>query len=114
MDGAIVGAVICFAVSIACVIIGIMNTKGNISMLHSYHINNIKDEDKLPCGKLVGLGMIIVGFAIFIYGCAFIASELAKDSIYLTVGNIVLVVCLTIGLFIMLYAIKKYNKKIFG
>lgn len=114
MVGAILGASICIIAGIACFIIGIFNLKGNISMLHSYHINNIKEEDKLPFGRIVGIGMIIIGVTIIIYGGLFIPAELTKDSIYMTIGNIVITLGLIVGIAIVLYAIKKYNKKIFG
>ena len=41
-----IGGIVTIIVGIACIIIGILNMKGNISMMHSYHIDNIKEEDK--------------------------------------------------------------------
>ena len=114
MTGAITGASISIIVGIACIIIGILNKKGNISMLHSYHINNISEADKLPFGKMVGTGMITVGVTLIIYGSLFIPAELTKDDIYMTISNIVIIVGMVIGLGISLFAIKKYNKKIIG
>ena len=114
MDGAITGAIVSILVGITCLIIGILNRKGNISMLHSYHINNISEENVLPFGKRIGIGMIIVSISLIIYGGLFIPAELTKESIYLTIGNAILFVGLLIGLVICLFAIKKYNKKIIG
>ena len=114
MGGAITGAITGVLVGIVCFVIGILNIKGNISMLHSYHINNIKEEDRIPFGKLVGKGMIVIAIALVIYGILFIPFELTQNVIYTYVSNCILIVGLVIGLAITLYAIKKYNKKIIG
>ena len=114
MGGAISGAIVSILVGIACLVIGILNRKGNISMLHSYHINNITEENKAPFGKIVGTGMFIIAGSLIIYGGLFIPAELTKENIYMTIANVVLVVGLVLGLGICLYAIKKYNKKIVG
>ena len=55
-------------IGVVCIVIGISNRKGNISLLHSYHTKRVAEEDKLPLGKLVGLGMMIVGIALLIAG----------------------------------------------
>jgi hypothetical protein len=41
----IVSGIICIAVGIVIMVFGIMHTTGNISTLHSYHRNNIKEEN---------------------------------------------------------------------
>ena len=92
MWGAIIGAAIGILVGVACIVIGILNSKGNISMLHSYHRNNVSEENKLPFGKLVGCGMIIVGVALIAYGALFIPAELEKNELYLNIGNIYLII----------------------
>ena len=114
MGGAITGAVLSIAVGIACFVIGILNMKGNISMLHSYHINNVTEENKVPFGKTVGIGMIIIAITLVIYGALFIPAEVTKDAVYTIVANIVMIVGMVAGIGICLYAIKKYNKKIIG
>ena len=114
MGGAITGAIIGVLVGVICLVIGIQNMRGNVSMLHSYHINNIKEEDKPAFGRAVGLGMVIMSVALIVYGALFIPAELTGNDIYLTVGNAVLAVGLIIGITISLLAIRKYNGKIFG
>ena len=71
---AVVGAII-FA-------IGISNRKGNISMLHSYHTKRIKEEDKLPFGKIVGLGMMIIGGALEAFAVFTFLSALLEKTVY--------------------------------
>ena len=108
------GGIISIIVGVVCIGIGLLNMRGNISMLHSYHINNIKEEDKKPFGKLVGIGMIIVGLSLIGYGALFIVYESNPEKLYMDLANIVLIVGLVIGLVISLFAIKKYNKEIIG
>ena len=112
-ESPILGVIIAVIVGLACIVIGILNKKGNISMLHSYHIDNIAEEDKKPFGKMVGTGMIIVGVALIVFGGFMLISELTKDPLYTTIGTIIMAVGIVVGLAISLYSIKKYNKKIF-
>ena len=100
-------------VGIACIIIGILNRKGNLSMLHAYHRKRVSEEDKLPFGKLVGLGMIIVGIALIFFGGLSFVESILQKSVYSIIGIISLIVGLAVGLGIIFYAIKKYNKGIF-
>ena len=51
-------------IGIVFLVIGILNLLGNVNLLHSYHRDNVKEEDKKPFGKLVGIGMIIVGLSL--------------------------------------------------
>ena len=114
MGGAITGAVIGILVGLICLVIGIQNIKGNVSMLHSYHINNIKEEDKPAFGRAVGLGMVIMAIALIVYGALFIPAELTENGIYATGGGAILAVGLGGGIVLTLLAIKKYNGSIFG
>ena len=98
---------------IILIVIGILNTRGNISALHSYHRKRVSEEDILPFGKLVGIGNIIIGIAIMIYGGMIYVSELTVNPILDTVANVLLIAGLVIGLGISFYAMKKYNKGIF-
>ena len=98
-------------VGIVCIVIGISNRKGNLSMLHSYHKNNVSEEDRIPFGKLVGVGMIIVGVALAAYGGLCFASDMLQEAMYATVGNAVLIIGLVVGLGLAFFAMKKYNKR---
>ena len=82
-------------------------------MLHSYHRKRVREEDKIPFGRLVGLGMIIIGVTIMVYGTLSIATLLNGNKIYLIAGTVVMIVGLIIGTGITFYAMKKYNKGIF-
>lgn len=51
-------------IGLVIIILGAINRTGNISTLHAYHRNRVSEEDRIPFGKMVGLGTIIVGFGI--------------------------------------------------
>ena len=100
-------------VGIVCIALGISNRKGNISTLHSYHRSRVTEENKLPFGKLVGLGMIIIGVSLIVMGAmTFLASSLCQG-VYATIGSVCLILGLVSGLGITFYAMIKYNKGIF-
>lgn len=106
-------SIISAIIGVVCIIIGTSNRKGNISLLHSYHRKRVSEEDRLPFGKMVGLGMIIIGIALIIMGVlSFIANSL-QESIYSIIGTVILIVGLAVGSGISFYAMIKYNKGIF-
>lgn len=93
-------------IGLVLIVIGIFNTKGNISLLHSYHRKRIKEEDIKPFGKKVGIGTIIIGITIILAGLfAFLS--------YANISKVVLIIGLITGCIIIFYALLKYNKGIF-
>ena len=92
-------------VGVVIIVIGILNIKGNITMLHSYHRKRVKDEDVIPFGRTIGLGSIIVGCTIVVAGISAL--------FFNNITNIILIVGFIPGLIIMFYALLKYNKGIF-
>ena len=61
------GNIVTFLVGVVCIVLGISNMRGNISSLHSYHRSRVSEEDRIPFGKQVGLGTIIVGIGIIVF-----------------------------------------------
>ena len=98
---------------VVCVFMGLSHRKGNLSMLHSYHTKRVAEADRLPFGRLVGLGMILVGVALFLKGGFDWLSLSLQAALYATVGTVLLAVGLVVGLGISFYAMIKYNKGIF-
>ena len=93
-------------IGLVLIVIGIFNTKGNISLLHSYHRKRIKEENIKPFGKKVGIGTIIIGITIILAGLfAFLS--------YANISKVVLIIGLITGCIIIFYALFKYNKGIF-
>ena len=108
-----VGYIVTMLVGIACIGIGIANRRGNISMLHSYHIHRVAKEDTLPMGKKVGLGMIILGGSLSASGAVSIIGVLLQAEVLEKISVIVMFVGIVVGCVITVQAINKYNKGLF-
>ena len=93
-------------IGLALIVVGILNMKGNISLLHSYHRKRVKEEDIIPFGKKVGMGSIIIGITIIIAGILSILN-------YTYISNVIVGIGLIIGCILIFYAMLKYNKGIF-
>ena len=98
---------------IIMIVIGSLNMKGNISSLHLYHRHRVSEKDRIPFGRKVGLGTIIIGSAIIIFSILTFITFLTNIEIFNLFGNIVLISGLAIGLIISFYAMFRYNKGIF-
>ena len=108
-----VGNIVAFFVGVICIIIGISNTKGNISSLHSYHRNRVSEEDRVPFGKQVGKGTIIVGIGIIVFSVLSAVTLYTENNIFILIGTVLLISSIIIGLAICFRAMIKYNKGIF-
>lgn len=95
------------------VILGILNMKGNLSSLHWYHRQRVSEEDRLPFGKTVGLGTVIIGAALIFFGALSLASELFDVAWLTLVGSVVMIIGIVSGLGLSFWAMIKYNKGIF-
>ena len=107
------GMIITIILGVVCIVIGILNTQGNISTLHARHRRRVAEEDILPFGRLVGAGTIIIGGALIIGGIFLGLSELLENNMYANVGGGVLIAGFVVGLVISFIAMLKYNKGIF-
>ena len=96
-----------------CIVIGILNTMGNINSLHAYHRKRVSEHDLRPFGRMIGTGTICCGAGMLVYGIlGFIAEHQAREFL-MVIGTAALIICLVVGLFLSLYAMFKYNKGIF-
>lgn len=73
---------------IILIFIGILNTKGNVSMLHSYHRHRVLEKDIIPFGKLVGFGTIIIGCSIILYDVLFAITFFTDVKTYEIIGYV--------------------------
>ena len=97
-------------IGVVCIILGILNMCGNISTIHSYHRKRVSEEDRVPFGRLVGLGTMIAGVGLMLFGGAsYLAEEMGRTSFSL-MGTIALIACLVVGLGACIYATIKYNR----
>lgn len=100
-------------IGVICIFIGISNAKGNISSLHSYHRKRVSEEDVLPFGKKVGLGMIIIGISIIINSALNVVTFITENDIFMNVGLVIMVAGMVVAFGFIFYAMIKYNKGIF-
>ncbi len=105
--------IITIALGIFCIVLGFINRTGNISSVHSYHRKRVSEENRLPFGRLVGLGTIIIGAALILFGVFSFVSQLLTSQWLLIIGIIVLIIGILVGLVLNFYAMIKYNKGIF-
>ena len=108
-----VGNIVTLLVGIVCIVLGISNIRGNISSLHSYHRYRVSEEDRIPFGKQVGLGTIIVGIGIIVFSILSSITLYTENNIFIVVGTAFLIVGIILGLVISFRAMIKYNKGIF-
>ena len=107
------GNIVTFLVGVVCIVLGISNMRGNISSLHSYHRSRVSEEDRIPFGKQVGLGTIIVGIGIIVFSVMSSVTLYTENDIFILVGTAVLIIGIILGLVISFRAMIKYNKGIF-
>ena len=93
--------------------IGAMNMTGNISSLHSYHRKRVSEENKKPFGKLVGLGTLIIGISLIIFGLLTYLTDTSGNPVYTVIGTVQLIAFIILGAGLSFYAMKKYNGGIF-
>ena len=94
-------------------ILGIINMTGNISSLHWYHRQRVTEENRKPFGKLVGLGTLIIGLSMIVFGILFLIFEQTQLQAFVVIGVIGLIVSIIVGMIVSFYAMKKYNGGIF-
>lgn len=94
-------------------ILGFSNMKGNISSVHWYHRTRVTEENRLPFGRMIGLGTIIIGASIVIFACLTFAAQQTQIELFTIIGSVIVIIGIVIGLALSLYAMLKYNKGIF-
>ena len=107
------GNIVTFLVGVIFIVLGISNMKGNISSLHSYHRNRVSEADKVPFGKQVGLGTIIIGIGIILFSILSAVTLYTENDIFILLGTVLMIGAIIIGLVISFRAMIKYNKGIF-
>ena len=100
-------------VGVVCIVLGISNMKGNISSLHAYHRSRVSEEDRIPFGKKVGLGTIIIGVAIIVFSGLSAVTLYTDNEVFTLIGTGILIAGIIVGLVISFRAMIKYNKGIF-
>ena len=106
------GYIIAVIIGIICIVLGIGNIRGNISTLHSYHRKRVSEENVRPFGRLVGTGNTLCGVGVSVFGIMAAIGDYLPLQLLVTVGAVIMCVCVAGGLGISFYAMIKYNKGI--
>ena len=101
----IFGSIIEMAVGALCIVLGLLIwLKRKVSLLHSYHYKNVKEEDLPVYCRLAGIALMLIGVGIIVAG--------VLNLFYLSLWWVPLVVGFTVGFSIFIYAQKNYNGSI--
>ena len=93
--------------------LGLRNMTGDISSLHSYHRKRVSEEDRLPFGRMVGIGTVICGASIMLYALISFVAAKTQLAVLSVISTVLIVLGLVIGLGLNFWAMFKYNKGIF-
>ena len=105
--------IVSFLVGLVCCWLGVSNMRGNISSIHSYHRKRVSEEDRLPFGKMVGLGTLLIGIGVMAFSLLAAVTLYTEREVFLQVGNVILLITIALGLILSFRAMIKYNKGIF-
>ena len=98
----IIGLIIEFSAGILLTALGLsVWKKKNVSLLHDYHVRNVKEEDLADYSRLMGQGLIVMGAGVCVCGLL--------DMMSLSFWWVPLVAGFVIGFLMMNKAQKKYN-----
>lgn len=106
-------SVVTLMVGALCIILGISNMRGNISSLHSYHRHRVSEEDRLPFGRIVGLGTVIIGIGVSVFSVLSAVTLYSKSDVFILVGSGIMIASFIVGIALSFYGMIKYNKGIF-
>ena len=81
--------------------------------MHSYHRHRVSEEDRLPFGKKVGFGTMIIGIGISVFSGLSAITFYTENNIFIQVGSAIMIIGIAIGLVISFRAMIQYNKGIF-
>ena len=100
----IVGVIVTGAVGILCSVLGVLLWKKEmINILHDYHRENVREEDKKAFCTLSGIGLITVGVGLIVTAILLWCTEKASSFI-------VFAVAFAAGLALMITAGVRYNR----
>ena len=105
--------IVSFLVGALCMVLGIVNFKGNISTLHEYHRSRVSAEDRIPFGRKVGLGIITIGVGIMAFSVLGTVTLYTRKDLFILIGTAWMLASIVIGTAISFAAMKKYNKGVF-
>ena len=95
------------AVSLLIAVIGVTVYRGRTGLIHDYHQEKVKEENRLSYGRAVGRGLLCMAAVLFVGGLLPLFSE--AEWILKTVRGIVIFGIL-LSVLLLIMAQKKYNR----
>ena len=103
-----------FSLPICVIMMWVMDMcRGNHWSPLQYHGQRVSEENRKPFGKPVGLGTLIIGIAMILFGILSFVFEQTQLKAFSVIGTVELIASILVGLAISFYAMKKYNGGIF-
>ena len=101
--------IILILVGLTLLVFAILFFKGHLSLLHDYHISNVKEEDKKKMSKAIGFAHLpsVIGFIT----SGFISIFVTGDYV-LTLLTVIEIGSIAITVIAALIIIKKYNGRL--
>ena len=97
------GAIIEGVVGLILIVLGyLIWVKKKITLLHDYHYDKVKEEDKDAFCTLSGLGVFVLGVSFLVTAVIIAITESALSFIAMAVGFVV-------SMTMLIYAGRKYN-----
>ena len=100
-------------IGILIAVMGIVNMTGNINSLHSYHRHRVREEDRLPFGRMVGGGTLTVGVGVVLFSVMMMIYDATHAEALVWIGTVAMLLCIVVGLAVSFWGMIKYNKGIF-
>ena len=98
-----IGSIITGLVGIVLVVLGcLIWKKEKISLLHDYHYDKVTEENKKAFCTIMGIGVLIIGFGLFVTAIMIGTTDSAWSFLAFVVGFVV-------GLAFLIYAGSRYN-----
>ena len=107
----LVFGIIVLVAGVSLLVISILLCLGFVNLLHDYHRNNVKPENKRKLGMSIGLSLMFGSLGFISSGLVAIIIK-SESIIYLPL--ILLFVPLAISIILSVVFIKKYNGSLFG
>ena len=89
-------------------VMSILLILGHVNLLHDYHRNNVKKEDKKKLGKTSGLSLLLGAFGAIFSG---ISALIWQEDIRFIFLFLMFIIPFSVSAILMVIFIKKYNGK---
>ena len=86
----IFGFIVCMAVGLLCIIVGIVIwTKQKLALIHDYLVENIRKEDVPAYTKQIGAGMILIGAGCCAMGASLLLERISPGLVGMAIGILI-------------------------